>query len=378
MSTRRDQLKQAATKDAVRKIELGGAEPTYPATNSEPVEEARQTLKQHIDTFIESAATWNADQVSECSFILSGINETDNQPPVHAIRASTGVGKTQCFAARLAGHNKVTAEIQPWLYLAPTHRLNEDTAKQFRERGLTAKVYRGRDAPDPKLRKEGRPKREQVKMCLNLEQVKLAVACGQDVNRTCCKNKEQQCKFYNECGFQRQFEGERPSVWLAAHNMLFHPQKLFKDVAGIVIDETYYRHGLRGLDASKHDDDKGFTLDDMDIKKGADHHATENSEYHSGRGELVDILREHPLGGLHRDLLVGEITPEECTKYNGLEWQTVNSAQLMTPQMDEDEISHITEMVPAIRRAKYMAGVWYALRELLQMPEGTVSGSIGA
>jgi DEAD/DEAH box helicase len=293
---------------------------------------------------------------------------------VHAIRASTGIGKTQGFAARLAQHLQTTNDKRPLLYLVPTHRLGDDTAKHFEKQHLTARVYRGRDAPDPKLLKEGLPKHEQVKMCLNLEQVKLATACGQDVNSACCKNKEQQCQFYGECGFQRQFEGERPNVWLAAHTMLYRPQKLFNDVAGIVLDETYYRGGVRGLDASK-EEDKGFTVDDMYMKPGADIMAPENREYHIGRGEVVDILREQPLGGLQRDLLVGEITPEECTKYNGLEWQTVNSVQL-SPQMTDVELSEIREMVPMIRRAKFMAGVWHALRELLQMPEGTVSGRL--
>jgi hypothetical protein len=368
--------REETAKDAGRKIELGSAEPTYPATNSRGVEEARQTLEQHIDAFIGTAATWNEDQASDSLFIQHWIRETDNQPPVHAIRASTGIGKTQGFAARLAQHRQTTDDKRPLLYLVPTHRLGEDTAEHFEKENLTARVYRGREAPDPKLLKEGLPKREQVKMCLNLEQVKLATACGQDVNSACCKNKEQQCKFYNDCAYQRQFEGERPDVWLAAHNMLFHPQKLFNDVAGIVIDETYYKHGIRGLDASKHEEeDKSFTLDDFVVKEGGDFAAPEYYDYHSGRGYLVDILREHPLGGLQRDLLVGKMTPEECTKYHGLEWQTVNSVQIV-PQMTDGELSLITEKVPAIRRAKFMAGVWRGLRELLQMPEGTVSGRL--
>jgi putative DNA primase/helicase len=364
MRSRVEELKQAAIKDAVRKVELGSAEPTYPATNSMPVDEARQVLERHLDEFIRVAGGWKRDK------------ESPTPPPVHAIRAETGIGKTRCFAARLAAHLHGTDE-RPWLYLVPTHRLGDDTAERFREQGLTARVYRGRDAADPMI--EGNldlPKQKQVRMCRALEQVKLAMACGQDVNTACCKNKHQQCKFFHECGYQRQLaDGEQPNVWLAAHNMLFHPQKLFSEAAGIVIDETYYGRGLRGF--SKHedeDDDEGFALAELDpIRR--DFHDPEYADYHLGRDDLVHVLEEHPLGGLQRDLFKGELTPERCTIYKGQEWKFVNSVQL-SPEMDEDEISRIAALAPALRRARFMAGIWHALRELLEMPQGTVSGRL--
>jgi hypothetical protein len=379
MNTRREQLKQAATKDAVRKIELGGAEPTYPATNSEPVEEARQTLEQHIDAFIDAAVTWNEDQTSDNPFTRAGIGEIDDPPPVHAIRASTGIGKTQGFAARLAQHRRTADDKRPWLYLVPTHRLGDDTAKHFEKEHLTAQVYRGRDAPDPNVPgNEDRPKHDKVRMCLEREKVTLATACGQNIETACCKSQGQQCASYEICGYQRQLRGDQPDVWLAAHNMLYRPQKRFNDAAGIVLDETYYKHGLRGLDVSK-DEDKSFSLDDIDIrsKSDVDYMKPEYRDYHIGRSDLVDILREHPLGGLQRDLFIGRLQPEQCTEYVDQEWKVLEATkQIMTPEMTESALAQITEMVPAIRRAKYMAGVWHSLRELLQMPEGTVSGRL--
>jgi hypothetical protein len=48
----------------------------------------------------------------------------------------------------------------------------------------------------------------------------------------------------------------------------------------------------------------------------------------------------------------------------------------MAPEMNEDEISRIAALAPALRRARFMAGVWHAMRELLEMPAGTVSGRL--
>jgi hypothetical protein len=247
MSGRRERLKAAAQEYVTkRKVERSVAEPTYPPDNSMPVEDARQKLDQIIDDFIRVAAEWNApareDELNAFEAHVAQLEQEDRfPPPVHASRIPTGVGKTQRFAAGLSRHilacKAAGDTTRSWLYLVPTHRLGEDIADHFRAHGLTAKVYRGRNADDPTI--PGyleQPKHARVKMCRNLERVQLAVACSQDITESCCKNK--QCDFYNECGYQHQLRGETPDVWIAAHNMLFHPQKKFGKVAGVVIDET--------------------------------------------------------------------------------------------------------------------------------------------
>src|SRR5262249_9052200 len=94
---------------------------------------------------------------------------------VQAIRVSTGLGKTRIAA-------KVISEIRcphpataPWVYLVPTHRLGDDVAKLFAEHRITAKVFRGREAMVP-----GKDKQ----MCLNLDQVRLALAAGEPIAET--------------------------------------------------------------------------------------------------------------------------------------------------------------------------------------------------
>src|SRR5258708_1182108 len=185
-------------------------EPTYPAIDAMPIEEARPLLRQRIDEFIRAALAWDARQHSDNPFIQYGNSVTNNPPPVHAMCATTGIGKTQEFAAVLAPYLLecwAAGDTRPWLYTAPTHRLNDKTAQHFRDNELTTQVYRSRDAADPNI--AGNMKRykdDQVRMCLEREKVALAKACGQNIDTACCRGKGQQCPSYEICGYQRQFE----------------------------------------------------------------------------------------------------------------------------------------------------------------------------
>jgi hypothetical protein len=354
------------------KVELRTALPTYQADDSMPVEEARQKLDRHIDEFIREAVAWDAEQVRDDELNPfeayaeregGGLVETP-PPPVQGACIATGVGKTQGFAARLARYIREFSaaddtEPMAWLYLVPTHRLGDDIADQFRAHGLTAKVYRGRNADDPNIPTNmERPKDERVKMCLDLEKVKLATQCGQDITKSCCKNKEQQCEFYNECGYQHQLRGEPPDVWIAAHNMLFHPQKKFGEIAGVVIDESFFKKGVSGIESHRGD----LTLDDL---------AVDDCPW---RKELIQILQVHPLGGLERARF-HKINPELCKLFIGLEWNIVDAVKL-SPQMTPAQLAEVRKKMPAGRRARRMVGIWGALRELLYKPEIAVSGRL--
>jgi hypothetical protein len=342
------------------KVERSAAEPTYPADNSLPVEEARQKLDQHIDEFIRAAVAWNDED--DNPFVQHANRESSSPPPVHAMRVSTGVGKTQMFAAGLARYilaRKAAGEAtRSWLYLVPTHRLGEDIAKHFRDHGLTATVYRGRKADDPTIPGYlNQPKDERIKMCRNLEQVELARACSKDITKSCCKNKQQQCEFYNKCGYQRQLRGDQPDVWIAAHNMLHHPQKKFGKVAGIVIDESFWSGGISGIEGND------LTLEDI---------AVDDCYW---RNRLVSILREHSLGGLKRAHFTRKIDPEYCKFLIGLEWNLTNSLKL-TPRMTPAQLAAAKKEIPKCRRARRMVGIWGALRELLYKSEIAVSGRL--
>jgi hypothetical protein len=153
-------------------------------------------------------------------------------PPVFATQAATGLGKTKIWVEELAEdrqHPRPDGAPEmyqlPSAFLVPTHRLGQDVAELFRARGLSARVYRSREAKTA----DGKP------MCLQLDRVKLAKDCHVDIETTCCKGvdpkgNERRCEDYARCPYQAQFSGEdepQPDVWIAAHQMLFHDQGRF-------------------------------------------------------------------------------------------------------------------------------------------------------
>jgi hypothetical protein len=373
------QQKQRVEAAKRKKIELRPAPPTYPALNSVLVEEARKKFDRIFDAYLVAAEAWNGayarddeqgdEQSNDDPFEDFAEDDVEAPkappPPVHAARVSTGVGKTQRAAARLARHIRECGSMAglSWLYLVPRHELGEHIAEQFREHGLSARVYRGRRADDPNiLGNMERPKAERTKMCLDLESVRRAETCGKDITKACCKYKKQCCEFYEECGYQEQLRGEQPDVWIAAHNMLHHPQKAFGKIAGIIIDESFWQGGVYGTHG---EETRGITLEDM---------ALDMSEI-SDRHKLIKILQSHPLGGLERARLSKTITTALCKNLISLEWGIVNSLNL-TPQMSPAQIKKIEKLIPVVRTARRMVGVWGALRELLGREDVKISGRL--
>jgi hypothetical protein len=208
---------------AAPKITLKLAVPTYPALNSVSAEEARQKFDQVFDNFLQVTAEWNGpaeqdeedDDEQEDDPFLDFAEEHDEKPrPVHAVCITTGGGKTQRAAAKIARfiHD---GKLKPgWsvLYLVPRHELGEHIDDLFRAHGVTAQVYRGRRADNPNIPgNEDLPKDQRTKMCIDLESLSRAEKCGKDITKACCKYKpkgeeERRCQFYdNGCGYQAQF-----------------------------------------------------------------------------------------------------------------------------------------------------------------------------
>jgi hypothetical protein len=332
----------------------------------------------------------------------SGMDTMQRTRAVKAIKGPTGSSKTQIAAKMIAADRKARRRAGdtgpmatlPWLYLGSIHRLNEATAKQFHEEGLTARVVYGREQWDRSIPGNADlPKDKQVPLCLDLPKVKMAIACGQSVITTCCegfgprpkeddvkpadffaaklrrrrrkKEEKQRCAHRNGCPYWEQFSGDVPDLWIASHDALFHPQKEFKNIAGVIIDESFYETGLYGVAKIKtqEDEEPGFNLDDI-AEKEAPH-----------REKLIEILRTHPMGGIHRDRFVDEIDPDECTDAIIEEFEIADRLKI-TPQMTPAQFEQVKQDMPACQRARHMVPVWYALRELLRRPEIDVSGRL--
>jgi hypothetical protein len=404
MNSRRDKQRAALAEDTAKreKIELRAAPPTYPVRNHMPVGEARVKIAQAFARFLQAAEEWWPERLEQIEAKEQKQEIEIPPPPVKGIKGPTGSSKTQIAAKLIAADRKARRRAGdtgpmatlPWLYLGPIHRLNDTTAKQFHEEGLTAKVVYGREQWDRSIPGNADlPKDKQVPLCSDLPKVNMAIACGQSVITTCCegfgprpkeddvkradffaaklrrrrrkKEEKQRCAFRDGCPYWEQLSGDVPDVWIAAHNALFHPQKEFKNIAGVIIDESFYETGLYGVAKIKtrEDEEPGFNLDDI-AEKEAPH-----------RDKLIELLRTHPMGGLHRDRFVDEIDPDECTAAIIKEFEIADRLKI-TPQMTPAQFEQAKQDMPTCQRARHMVPVWGALRELLRRPEIDVSGRL--
>ena len=108
------------------------------------------------------------------------------------------------------------------------------------EAGITARVYRGREANDP----------EQLgqKMCRELERATLITDALGAVAPRACKHKDKECDFYHVCGYQRQ-RRQRPDIWIVPHQLLFRERPSFIPEPGsVVIDEAFWGAALHGVE----------------------------------------------------------------------------------------------------------------------------------
>jgi putative DNA primase/helicase len=411
MSDRREKLKAALAEEIAKQGELRAASPTYPLREAMPVEEARKRVASDFDNLIREAEEWwqrhaPSEQPMEneddpfARFARENVDE-DEPPPVHAQRSPTGVGKTRVGAKEIAADRKRRQLIQersplamcPWCYSGPRHRLNEGVAEQFREARLSAQVYYGRGTWDRSIPgNEDLPEDERTLMCLKPDLVALAVAAHQSVADTCCHKqprrgtggREETCEHYNpgpnQCGYQRQFNGGAPDVWLAPHEMLFHDQHALSKLAGVIIDESFWSKGVYGIGEGR----ESLSLDEM-LPPGASgfmsmHPRGQESSkevyavetYH--RLDLVELLREHPLGGLQRERFIGKISQDDCTRAIRAEWDIVDRVK-MSPEMSPEQIEQVKQLLPECRRARRMATVYRLLRDDLLAPDSSIEVS---
>src|SRR5262249_52061142 len=204
---------------------LKAAPPTY-AIPADPVAEARDKMRQVARDFlraVDNPVSWRS------------ISNVPPPPIAHAARIDVGVGKTRITIEELAVWLKQKQPAGPVIYATPRHKLNEDIEKLFAAQGITARIFRGREAPDPQ-RDLLQPDK---KMCLNLAAVELAKKCLADIGQACCKYKKLRCRFFGSCGYQRQLrDRDGVQVWIVAIDTLFHTQKALGEPVIVIVDEA--------------------------------------------------------------------------------------------------------------------------------------------
>ena len=342
--------KVAATVEDEAEAVAAGIEPTYP-DHSVPVDEARAAVRKTLEDHLAVG------------------------PGVRAVRVSTGVGKTQAAAELVAAdvvRRRALEDVRPVLYAVPTHKLGGEVEALFEAGGVSARVFRGRTAPDPDMPDTGRL------MCLDPEAVELALSLGAPVSTTCCKGKHPTtgtpvtCPFFTECAYQNQLR-DKPGVWVVAHDLLFRAQAALGEVAAVVVDEGFWQAGIKAPG-------KGMTLDEVGASPplGAawlDDVAADLAAY---RSKLAAALRrQEELGGVaRRHLVAGGIDYELCSKANQAEWKLKAIAE-MWPGMPMQARRNAAAAAGRSRRTGAYSAIWHAARELLAQEDvSAVSGRL--
>jgi len=160
-------------------------------------------------------------------------------PPVWMLSGTPGTGKTRKWIELIAIPN-IESGI-PVTISVPRLDLADEIAKTFTERGISASVYRGRDADDP----QAGPK---AKMCREGDRVAAIEGALASVSQKACKTKDAECQFYKICGYQAQ-QKLKPQAWVITHPLLFRERPTFIPQPGqLCIDEAFWSQSLHGND----------------------------------------------------------------------------------------------------------------------------------
>jgi putative DNA primase/helicase len=260
--------------------------------------------------------------------------------------------------------------VGPIIYAVPRHKLGREIEAQFADHGIDARVFRGRGATDPEY--------PEKKMCLNPTAVELAMKCHADIPTTCCKSKKVKCRFFDECGYQRQMPNEPVDVWIVAADMLFHTQDVFGEPAAVIIDEAIWRKGIRGIEGQE-------WVVAIDSLLGPEPELYDDiGMRNSDRNTLGKALQKQENGGVKRQplaeiFLTGE--PPDARVVSTIirrEWKCCPRIDLQ-PGMSDAEIKGLakeSDLIDDIQHSRRIIKIWEAVREMVRDPDIEVSGRL--
>jgi len=232
--------------------------------------------------------------------------------PVQAVSVDVGLGKTRTWRERVAP--ALVGGLFPGVLAVPRHRLGDEIVRDLAEAGITARVYRGREAADPEQPGE--------KMCRELDRATLIWEALGEVSRRSCRHKESICEFYDVCGYQRQCRAD-PDIWVVPHQLLFRARSRFIPApASLVIDESFWSGALHGIDRPL----KLWITDLRAVreieKPGGERYTSSIAELMAISDRLCSALEGEEEGRIRRGALTAAyLTAADCRAAHRFEWQ---------------------------------------------------------
>src|SRR5215469_16065042 len=131
---------------------------------------------------------------------------SDPPAPFRVVKGSTGIGKSR----RALDHEiSLVKQGHRAVHLTRTVALADELAQRVRP-GISVRVWRGRDQPDPQ--------RPGQTMCQELDLVRRAQSVYADPNDVVCPI----CPHLASCSYHAQ-RGASASIWFGASSLLWHP-----------------------------------------------------------------------------------------------------------------------------------------------------------
>ena len=367
-----------------RDSRLKPAEPTYPAKRYAAPDVPRAELRRIATEFFFDEVS--APEEPTDDEIIKNLRKFayenrryDSKFPHDAwmVIAELGLGKTR-IVIEVSSVWKRQVDVGPIGYAVPTLGLAEEVAKRYREQGIDARVFRGRGAPDPEHLDPAKADEDQIKMCQNLDAVELALKAHADIYATCCKSKGRKCRFADRCSYlgQEPEQGDEPDVWVFAADMLFHTNRVLKGLSCLIIDESFWEKGLRGLS----DERWSIEIDDLIAPEPAVHDFCDDATMRiSDRNLLAQaLLRQHGVGGVERRHFA-DFSEQECHEIIRREWNYLRElGRPLHPGMSAAEIKELKKdkLIDAMGLTRRIIRILEEVRNIIRDPEITVSGGL--
>jgi hypothetical protein len=204
---------------------------------------------------LEKAITEFAEEVKSFNTTLDNL-----VTPTLAIKATAGLGKTSKIITKLISESALkNGDVH---YFVPNHRLSKELVHDLEaELNLSLSNEGSQEVEYSRVRLiSGRSQLDSTgrTMCWKNEIASKVAASGQAVSSTLCKSGSQQCEYYEQCGYQDQFEEsgiEIPKddplteifweVSVMTHSHMFlNTKDRLHEPGLIIVDESFYQSGI--------------------------------------------------------------------------------------------------------------------------------------
>lgn len=300
-------------------------------------------------------------------------------PPALAIKGEAGLGKSVSVLDALAlpawKHRRV-------LYLVPTLDLGEELAAKAIERGIDARVIRGRSQPAPGERKNGG-----AKMCAKSDLAESLAALSIDVTNTLCRSRtkggaEEHCEFAATCPYLRQMQDQRAGLLIAAHQYIPLSVEGLKaeNIDLVILDESFWQSLTRQsfvdiarFRVARQVGDKGYgRRKDERLEDWQRRCADANADFDAvlSKATRVFEIADRPL--TLDDFRAVGLTVEECQFARGVEYSRLGKPEITAGMPYAVQLDIVKKA--RVDEAFGFARIWAILERELAQPRQQLIG----